>query len=113
MIPVDYSRIRYELTEALRHLQLLEEQVKAEDYSEQVISEVSYWVTTLELIRNCLYDCTDYYYGEMDIQEAVEEIKEEMLAAFVEFSKCRELKTLVQYRLTQAWQKCKVVEKLL
>lgn len=77
---IDYAQIRYLLTEAIRYSDIAYGKIKhiKEDYIEQKLSELQYWSSSFELVRNCLYDCTDAYYGKLDIKEVIIELQEDI-----------------------------------
>lgn len=103
MITKDYSRVRGHLTRSIRHLQCILKSTQLID--EEVYSEISYWEDTLTMIRTCLYECTDAYYGQIDIQDAIHELQSEMLASYkIVYAR---LSKEQQRDLAEAWLACK------
>lgn len=105
---IDYSIVRYYLTESLRTLELIKVRLDENKLWPNFCSEISYWVSSMELLRNCLYDCTDKYYGELDLLEALAETREEMSNAYRIV-----LKSLDKYnskKFVRAWQNLKKAE---
>ena len=80
MCVTNYSVVKYELTEALRQLELLYEELA--DKKSYFATEVEYWTTTIQLIRHCLYDVKKKYKGSMSLLESVCEIKSEILNTY-------------------------------
>lgn len=106
MKTIDYSIVRYELTEALRHLELLLESL--ESNRGHFVSEVDYWVSSIELIRQCLYGCTKRYDGEIDLSTAINEIKNEISNAYS--FKYSWLTAVQQDKLRFAWLRLEKAE---
>lgn len=80
MIKRDYNSARYNLTHAIRYIEvLIEDSVKKGRPAAQ-ISEYEYWVSSLDLIRGCIFGLEDdqKYEGQIDIKYAVTEIRKEM-----------------------------------
>ena len=99
MKTIDYSAVRYELTEALRNLEALYESL--ENYETHFASEVDYWISSIELIRQCLYGCTKHYEGELNLLMSIKEIKNEISNAYA--LKYSWLTEVQQNKLRFAW----------
>lgn len=109
MTKTNYSTIKHALTEALRQLEVLFEGLSK---SETVFnSEVDYWINSIELIRQCLYNCIDEYENDLDIDVAISEIKGEINNAYVlQYTFLTEAQ---QNRLRLAWTGLEKAEGLL
>jgi hypothetical protein len=105
---MNYSKIKFELTNSIRNLELVNELLIREKADVQALSEVEYWIRTLELLRNSLYDCIDVYEGQLNIEESVKEIREE-IANFYTITKGT-YTSIVYAKIKNAWQGCKIVE---
>ena len=96
MTAMNYNNVRFNLTEAIHHLELLREDMALKKRPERYISEVDYWISSLDLLRNCLYDCKSTYDGQLDIHSSIKEIKNEItnFIVVVKDFKYKELKEL-------------------
>lgn len=103
----DYSKVRYYLTVAMRNLELLAERICK---SHEFYSELDYLQSSLDLIRNCLYDVKNKYTGQLDLSEAIQEIRQEITCSLKEV-KNFDIKA-IKY-LDNAWSNCKKAEELL
>lgn len=108
MTKTDYNKVRFNLTNAMRFLEQLKIYLEIHRKLGHFMSEIDYWISTLELIRNCLYGCTDVYPGRMDIKGCIAEVKDEL-------DNCvaikRNITSKEMYYLGQAWKYCKDAEK--
>lgn len=101
----NYSKAKFYLTNSIRQLEFLLELLTARVLDKQIISEVNYWVTTLDMIRSCLYESIDEYYGKINIQDSIREVQSELTNAYhFIFIKLREKE---QSFLANAWLYCK------
>lgn len=105
---IDYSRIRGLLTMSIRYLQLLEVSLMKQEDKDDAISETDYFCATLELLRNCLYNCTNVYTGQIDLLEVIKDINS-YFTSFVLTVKSFKTKE-IQY-IDKAWSICKQIEK--
>lgn len=105
----NYSGVKYELTEALWQLQTLNEELS--DSACSLYSEVDYWVSSIELLRQCLVNATDKYAGDIDLIQAINEIKGEVCNAYS--IKYKILDHIQQDRLRFAWLRLEKAEGLL
>lgn len=112
---INYSEIKYELTNALRTIEKLIETQQRKQRSNDIISEEEYWVSTLEVIRMGLYNesnVSDEDLRNSRTAEALAEIREEM-TAFLTEHKLTGLSTDELKSLSIAWSKCKKAEEKL
>lgn len=107
----DYSRIRGLCTQALRELELVKAHLEKTVCLDSLYSEVNYWISSMDLLRNCLYGLTDTYDGVMNLSDSVSEISGEVSNAFTLFYKYMNKRDLI--RLTKAWELLKEVERKL
>lgn len=105
-----YSLIRFYLVESKRNLEFLKEKLIEKLRPKSYESEVEYWISSLDLIVNCLYGCNNDYDGLLDLSSAIEEIKSEM-SNFLTLLK--KFKTDEIRYLTKAWKNCKSAEEVL
>lgn len=110
MIIIDYNAVRFNLTETIRNLESLKELMESMKRSERYISELDYWISSLDLLRNCLYDCTSTYEGQLDIVSSIKEIKSE-ITNFIVVVKDFKIKEL--QKLDTIWSLLVKVGKLL
>ena len=110
MITIDYNAVRFNLTEVIRHLDSLKDFMQTKNRPEKYISEIEYWLSSLDLLRNCLYGCKDRYDGQLDLYASIKEIKSEItnFIVVVKDFKIQELK-----RLDTIWSLLVKIEKLL
>lgn len=96
MMTTDYNAIRFNLTEAIRNLEVLKSLMLAKERPEKYISEIDYWLSSLDLLRNCLYGCNDKYEGQLDLYTSIKEIKSELtnFIVIVKDFKVKELRKL-------------------
>lgn len=74
----NYSLVRGYITRAIRELEVL---YYCNRFKQSFIlhsSEYDYWITSLDLVRNCLYGCKNSYTGQIDIVYAIKEIRSEL-----------------------------------
>lgn len=71
------SIAKYHLTTSIRYLQVLLKYV----IDKKFYSEVVYWIDSLEMIRDCLYDYNDHR-NTMEMQKAIREIQSELTNAY-------------------------------
>lgn len=110
MITIDYNAVRFNLTEAIRNLELLKEYMISKNRSTQYISEIDYWLSSLDLLRNCLYGCKDRYDGQLDLYASIKEIKSEITNFIVVI---KDFKVQELNRLDTIWSLLMKIEKLL
>lgn len=108
-----YSLIRFLLTNALRYVEQMLELFEGHYVPDSIISEANYWASTLDLVRNCLYDCDDEYDGEVNILDAVKEIREEMVSAYSVMHKHISSVDKVYIKMQLSWKALKEIEELL
>lgn len=107
---INYNDVRFNLTEAIRYLELLEDYMKSKHRPEKYISEIDYWLSSLDLLRNCLYGCVDKYEGQLDIYSSIKEIKSEITNFIVVV---KDFKSYELKKLDIIWSSLMTVEKLL
>lgn len=110
IIDVDYNKVRGFLTTAISSLEFLCEKSKAKQRPQAYLSEYDYWLSSLELLRNCLYDCTDTYTGQINIGYAVLELSDEV-TNFIKVVKKIEVWELKH--LDKVWCSLKAIEEML
>ena len=103
----DYSRIRGYLTIAIRYLELLYSKDKHNREDIVYLNEYVYWLSSLDLVRNCLYGCKDTYRGDIDIDLAIEELNDE-ISDFIRLCSIKE-----GYRLDYLTKSCKCLTKIM
>lgn len=104
----DYSLVRGLITRAIRELEILYHRSKFKPYAVENLSEYDYWISSLELIRNCLYGCKKDYSGQIDISNSIKEIRSE-ITNFIKV--IRSLRTRDLECLDRAWQNLTKAEK--
>ena len=110
MIAIDYNTVRFNLTEAIRNLELLKEYMISKNRAAQYVSEIDYWLSSLDLLRNCLYGCKDRYDGQLDLYASIKEIKSEITNFIVVI---KDFKVQELNRLDTIWSLLMKIEKLL
>lgn len=97
----NYSLVRGHITKAIRELESIQYyNSRTDKVSLASLSEYEYWISSLELIRNCIYGCQDKYQGQIDVLYSIREIRSE-ITNFVKVIRPISTKTL-KY-LDRAW----------
>lgn len=71
--------LRYKLTQAIRYLECLAESLSLSNPNTHALSEIEYWISSLELIRNMLCNTENF---DETTKDAILEIKSELANAF-------------------------------
>ena len=106
----DYSKIRWHLTCAMRQLEVLYDYNELHNRPETYRNEYEYWISSLSLLRNCIYGCKHVYDGQINICYAVMELKEE-ITNFIKV--VRDLEAQELAKLDRAWRHLKDIEAML
>lgn len=106
----DYNRIRGHVTSSIRQIETLQVKSKEKLRSEVYLSEYDYWLSSLSLLRNCLYGCKDSYDGQINIDYAIIELKSE-ITNFIKV--VQKLEPWELAYLDKAWKHLKDIEEML
>lgn len=106
---INYSLVRGSITQTCRYLeQVIELLLKDGNSNSYFLSEVEYWLATLEMMRNSLYDCENTYKGEYNLLEIVQELLSEMSNSYVYAYK--EISSDIRSELANAWTMCNEIK---
>lgn len=100
MILKSNSTAKYHLTMAIRYLQVLSNSLIN---ATKLHSEVTYWIDTLDMIRDCLYE--EYECNTIEMLRSIREIQSELTNAY-SFIKY-EIDRKQLSHLSNAWLNCK------
>lgn len=106
----DYSLIRGHLTITIRNIEVLVEKSMSKHRPQEYLSEYDYWLSSLDLLRNCLYGCQYDYSGQIGIDCAVLELRED-ITNFIKVM--RDIKAWELAYLDKAWKHLKLIEEIL
>lgn len=106
----DYSRIRGHITSSIRQIEALQVKSKDKFRPDAYLNEYDYWLSSLQLLRNCLYGCIDEYSGQINIDYAIIELKSE-ITNFIKV--VQKLEPWELAYLDRAWKRLKDIEEML
>lgn len=101
----DLNSLRYNITNAIRYLEIVSTYLIEQDDSSSLCSEVAYWLTTLEMLRGYISVDAKIDETKMPVTQYLDEIKEEIKAAYTVEGKF--YKDRVRDNLVYAWSFCK------